>query len=26
MPVLEGRELVGIVSVVDVLRILGEQA
>ena len=26
MPVLEGRELVGIVSVVDVVRILGEQA
>jgi acetoin utilization protein AcuB len=26
MPVLEGREVVGIVSVLDVLRILGEQA
>lgn len=26
MPVVEGRELVGIVSVVDVLKILGEQA
>ncbi len=25
MPVLDGRELVGIVSVVDVLRVLGEQ-
>jgi CBS domain-containing protein len=24
MPVLEGRELVGIVSVVDVLKVLGE--
>lgn len=26
MPVLDGRELVGIVSVVDVLRVLGEQS